>query len=306
MNSTSHLTGESRVPPSSIPAWSSAATESIGLFYRKLQPIEVYVEDTNSEAFYFELLNRMITGDKKIRKVIPLHGRSHVLRHCESYQHKTPALFLIDGDLDLFFQKREKGKINLFQHKAYCIENYLFCVEAARELIVEASGTTLRKDALTEEEWDTFLIPVKQFMQLFITFAAARSAYPELKTVSHGFASIITQKARKQPPEVDSKKIEMLDESITTKCIEKVGKEQWDIIRKGVEDNSKEIDPIDGVSGKDFLLPLLDHFIRKKGCGSTSTNSLMFKLAKHCSLNRLEDLKKALNDVISGSNFVSD
>lgn len=291
--------------PATIPSWSSAASESIGLFYRKLQPIEIYVEDSNSEAFYFELLNRLINGDKKIKKIIPLHGRRHVVRHCENYQHKTPALFLIDGDLDLFFGNREQGKINLFQHKAYCIENYLFCFEAARELVVDASGTILREAALTEQEWNTVLNPLAQLKKLFITFAAARSAYPELKTVSHGFASIITQKGRKQPPAIDDKKIEKLDQEITRICIDKIGSQAWSNIRQNIENNSIGIPPIDGVSGKDFLLPLLDHFIRSKGCGNISTNSLMFKLAKYCSLNRLQELQKALNDVISGSNFVS-
>ncbi|MPQ66540.1 MULTISPECIES: DUF4435 domain-containing protein [unclassified Pseudomonas] len=288
-----------------IPSWSPAASESIGLFYRKLQPIEVYVEDSNSEAFYFELLNRMITNDRKIKKIIPLHGREHVLRHCENYKHKTPALFLIDGDLDIFFGSREKGKTNLFQHKAYCIENYLFCKEAARELILDASGTILRENALSEQEWNTMLNPLTQLKQLFITFAAARSAHSELKTVSYGFASIITQKGRKQPPVIDDTKIEQLNEAIALKCIEKIGSQAWGRIRQDIENNSIAIDPIDGVSGKDFLLPLLDHFLRSKGSGNISTNSLMFKLAKYCSLNRLQDLQKALNDVISGSSFVS-
>ncbi len=247
----------------------------------------------------------MITNDKKIRKIIPLHGRTHVIRHCENYQHATPALFLIDGDLDIFFAKRELGKTNLFQHKAYCIENYLFCKQAARELIVDASGITLRENAITEQEWNTVLTPLTQLKELFITFAAARSVHPELKTVSHGFASIITQKFRKQAPVIDDNKIADLDRAITLECIQKVGQQAWDRVRQDIANNSSAIPPIDGVSGKDFLLPMLDHFIRSKGCGSSSTHSLMFKLAKYCSLDRLQDLQKALNDVISGSNFVS-
>jgi hypothetical protein len=93
----------------SILSWSSAASKSLGLLYRELQPIEVYVEDSNSEAFYFELLNRMIDGEKKIRKIIPLNGRKNVLDHCDDFDHRTPALFIIDGDLDLFLGLWEVG-----------------------------------------------------------------------------------------------------------------------------------------------------------------------------------------------------
>ena len=289
----------------SIPSWSTPASKSIGLLYRRLQPIEVYVEDSNSEAFYFELLNRMIEGNNKIKKIIPLHGRRHVISHCENHNHRTPALFLIDGDLDLFFNNREQGKINLFQHRAYCVENYLICQNAVRELIVEASGTILRENALPDAEWALVQAPFEQLKQLFITFAAARVADPELKTVSHGFPAIITQVVRKQPPIIDPAKISTLDSKISEACIKKVGRVQWASIRARVEHGATGIAPIDGVSGKDFLLPIIDHFIRSKGCNTLTTPSLMFKLAKYCSLNRLEELKMRLHDVLNGRNFVS-
>lgn len=289
----------------SVLSWSSAASKSIGLLYRELQSIEVYVEDSNSEAFYFELLNRMIEGDKKIRKIIPLHGRKNVIDHCESFDHRTPALFIIDGDLDLFLNLRERGKTNLFQHKAYCIENYLICKDAAVELIVESSGTLLREDALTDVEWNSALSSIEALKSLFVTFAAAKVAYPELKTVSHGHMSVITQRVRKRPPEVDIQKVKDLEESIKQDCIGKVGEDQWVIIRKQVEINAERIHPIDGVSGKDFLLPILDHFVRSKGCGTTNTESLMFKLAKYCKLDRLSELRTSLLDVMGGKNFLS-
>ncbi|VVP90239.1 hypothetical protein PS918_03161 [Pseudomonas fluorescens] len=289
----------------SILTWSSAASKSIGLLYRQLQPIEVYVEDSNSEAFYFELLNRMIEGEKKIRKIIPLNGRTNVLNFCEDFDHSTPALFIIDGDLDLFWGVREVGKTNLFQHRAYCIENYLICKDAAVELIVESSGTVLREQALTDLEWHEALASVDALKNLFVTFAAARVAYPELKTVSHGHSSIITQKVRKKPPVVDVEKIAILEESIKQACIGQVGENEWRRIRGEVELKSAQIDALDGVSGKDFLLPILDHFIRSKGCASVNTESLMFKLAKYCRLERLADLKRCLLEVMEGKNFIS-
>ncbi|MEE4618259.1 DUF4435 domain-containing protein [Pseudomonas alliivorans] len=289
----------------SILTWSSAASKSIGLLYRQLQPIEVYVEDSNSEAFYFELLNRMIEDEKKIRKIIPLNGRTNVLNYCEDFDHSTPALFIIDGDLDLFWGVREVGKTNLFQHRAYCIENYLICKNAAIELIVESSGTVLREQALTDLEWHEALASVDALKNLFITFAAARVAYPELKTVSHGHSSIITQQVRKKPPVVDVEKIATLEESIKQSCIDQVGENEWQRIRGEVELKSAEIDAVDGVSGKDFLLPILDHFIRSKGCATVNTESLMFKLAKYCKLERLADLKRCLLEVMEGKNFIS-
>lgn len=289
----------------SILTWSSAASKSIGLLYRQLQPIEVYVEDSNSEAFYFELLNRMIEGEKKIRKIIPLNGRKNVLNHCEDFDHSTPALFIIDGDLDLFLGVREVGKTNLFQHRAYCIENYLICKNATVELIVESSGTVMREQALTDLEWHEALVSVDALKNLFVTFAAARVACPELKTVSYGHSSVITQQSRKKPPVVDIGKIMTLDEFVKQACVAQVGEIEWQRIRGEVELKSAQIDAVDGVSGKDFLLPILDHFIRSKGCATVNTESLMFKLAKYCRLDRLADLKRCLLEVMEGRNFIS-
>jgi len=289
-----------------IPSWSLSAAESIGLLYRELQPIEVYVEDSNSEAFYLELMNRIIGEENKIRKIIPLHGRNHVVAFCETYQDDSPALFLIDGDLDLLFGKREKGKTNLYQLRAYCIENYLFCLSAVTELIVEASGILHRHEAINPNEWLEFLAPIEaELKDLFIVFAAARIAFPELKTVSHGVTSIITQRTRAAGPTLDIEKTNALKLSIAQSCINEVGRERWNDALAEVESYSRDLKAIDVVSGKDFLLPLLDHFMRVRGCGNTSPESLMFKLAKHCSLSRLQELKDALQTVISGEKFTS-
>ncbi|MFK3907884.1 DUF4435 domain-containing protein [Pseudomonas monteilii] len=288
-----------------IPAWSPSASESIGLLYRDLQPLEVYVEDSNSEPFYLELLNRMLSGGQSIKKVVPLHGRSHVLKSCSDYQGDFPAIFLIDGDLNMFFGEREKGYKNLFQLKAYCIENYLFCSDAARELIVEGSGLLRRQDALSAKEWNDHFKPVhSELKELFITFAAARKAKPDLKTVAHGAASVVTN-SRRKGPQFDFEKVSNLRHSIVEECSKEVGRKEWEEIVKEVRLTVADLNSIDLVSGKDFLLPLMAFFIRSKVEGSMTNHSLMFKLAKYCSLQRLEDLKVALLSVLAGNVFIS-
>ncbi|MFJ6089447.1 DUF4435 domain-containing protein [Pseudomonas chlororaphis] len=289
-----------------IPSWSAPASESIGLLYRELQPIEVYVEDSNSEAFYLELLNRMMVGGRQIKKIIPLHGRDHVLKSCSEYEGDSPALFLIDGDLNLLLAEREQGYTNLFQLSAYCIENYLFCCTAARELIVEGSGIIKREDALPDHEWENFFNPIySELKNLFIVFAAARKAKPDLKTVAHGLSAIVTQYSRGVGPAVDFNKIQTLKADIARECVEEVGQQEWDSLIREVTELSRGLSSMDVVSGKDFLLPLMTFLIRSKVNGSMTIPSLMFKLAKYCSLDRLERLKTALHMVLGGRSFVS-
>lgn len=288
-----------------VPTWSASASESLGLLYRELQPVEVYVEDSNSEAFYLELLNRMLAEGQKIKKIIPLHGRAHVLKNSADYQGDSPALFLIDGDLDVLFGQREQGYTNLFQLKAYCIENYLFCCEAARELIVEGSGVVRREDALPLQEWEAYFEPMHpELKELFIIFAAARKAKSELKTVANGVASIITN-SKGVGPRFDINKLIALKDKISDECIERVGQEEWASIVDVIRQFARDLNPVDVVSGKDFLIPLLTFFVRSKVEGSMTTESFMFKLAKYCSLQRLEDLNTALRSVMAGRTFTS-
>lgn len=284
-----------------VPVWPPSALESVGLLYRPLQDLEVYVEDKDSEVFYLELLGRLIPSGKKIKKIIPLNGRGNVVDLCKRYNDPSPALFLIDGDLDLTLKVREVGLKNLFQLKSYCIENYLFCLAGSREIIVETSGKVLPEKALTAEEWESFFNYVNEpLRELFLVFAAARVLAPTLKTVSLGYSSISTQKVRKRGPEPDLAKISSVIEAIKVQSLQFTNEEIWLSTIEQIRENAKDIQTIDMVSGKDFLLPMLDMFIRSKGGSTASTESLMFRLARHCSINRLEELGAALQSVLDG------
>jgi len=284
-----------------VPVWPPSALESVGLLYRPLQDLEVYVEDKDSEVFYLELLGRLIPSGKKIKKIIPLNGRANVVDLCKRYNDPSPALFLIDGDLDLTLKVRETGLKNLFQLRSYCIENYLFCLAGSREIIVETSGKVLPEKALTTEEWESFFNYVNEpLRELFIVFAAARVLAPTLRTVSLGYSSISTQKVRKKGREPDLAKISSVIETIKVQSLQFTSEEIWLSTIQEIRKNAQDIQTIDMVSGKDFLLPMLDMFIRSKGGSTASTESLMFRLARHCSINRLDELGAALQSVLDG------
>ncbi|WP_432669369.1 DUF4435 domain-containing protein [Pseudomonas umsongensis] len=291
---------------SGVPVWPASALESVGLLYRPLQDIEIYVEDKDSEVFYLELLSRLMPKGRKIKKVIPLNGRENVVDLCKRYKDPSPALFLIDGDLDLTLRIREAGIRNLFQLKSYCIENYLFCLYGSREIIVETSGKITRDKAITKAEWSVFFESVADDLrELFLVFATARVLAPSLKTVSLGYSSISTQKTRKKGREPDLVKISEVIESIRTESLKFTDQITWDLTLKKIRKDARDIQTIDMVSGKDFLLPMLDMYIRSKGGNTVSTDSLMFRLARHCSVDRLSELGDALQSILKGGTVVS-
>ena len=108
--------------------WPKRARAAIRKLFEPLQPIDVYVEDTNDEVFYRALLNRVLDGRVHIARVFGLGGRQAVVEAAANHDHfERRALFIVDGDLE-WVRGLPAPKIPyLHRHEAYCIENLLFC-----------------------------------------------------------------------------------------------------------------------------------------------------------------------------------
>jgi hypothetical protein len=83
------------------PQWPARAIGAITSLFRPLQDIDVYVEDQGSEAFYRELLRRVLPSDVRVERVLPLNGRQNVIAAAMRHDFTNrPALFIVDGDFE--------------------------------------------------------------------------------------------------------------------------------------------------------------------------------------------------------------
>ncbi|GAA5214660.1 DUF4435 domain-containing protein [Corallincola platygyrae] len=288
---------------SALPVWPIDALESIGLLYRDLQDIEVYVEDEDSEAIYRELLSRASNNSVKIHKLFCLDGRHNVVTMCEKYDDESPALFIIDGDLDLVLGEKEKSIPRLFQHNLYCMENYLFCKDAAIELLIESSGKILTDAAATLIDWDAFINSIKSDLEnLFITFGTSRKLTPSEKTVAHSFYSICKKGEKKSQPRICSMKVDKLITDIESKIIKEFDVETLESVKTPIKERVfTSTNSLSYVSGKDFLIPALYFHLKDKGLTPSITmDSFKFRLARHCEKSPLEALANAMQITAKG------
>src|SRR5690348_11218246 len=118
--------------------WPVRATAAIKKLFEPLQDIDVYVEDSNDEAFYKTLLNRVLQDRVSIARVFGQGGRKAVIEEARKHDHsKRRALFIIDGDLEWVRGICLPKITALHRHDAYCIENLLLGEEALSKILSE-------------------------------------------------------------------------------------------------------------------------------------------------------------------------
>lgn len=283
-----------------LPQWSSAALNSIGLHYRPLQDIEIYVEDSASEALYTKLISKVLESGIKIKKIIPLNGRDKVVTRCREYSDKFPAIFVIDGDFTIAFGDDDHQMPRLFRHHLYCMENYLFCEKASIELLQDASGRLSPEDAKEILEWDGFTKKITPSLtELFKFFAISWKVSPEDATISIGYYNLCEKISNKYGHELCEEKINKTIADIKSKVIAIIGEDEFQKTYDLVSENiSKLRMPLDAVSGKDYLLKALRDHLARKGANYPMDDGFKFKLARYCDHQPLFELKEAIEKTV--------
>lgn len=286
-----------------LPIRSDAANGSIGLFYRELQDIEIYVEDSDAEALYTMLLSRAVNDEVRIKKIISLHGRGKVVEHCAAFSEDSPALFIIDGDLDLLHGQRESSLDRLYQHRMYCIENYLFCKSASAEMLRDASGKLMPEEALEALEWDDFLGDVTtSLVRLFKVYAVAWKLMEEggIKTVSRSYYDVCKKVSRARGSAVCDDKVQAVIDEIKASVILVHGQNMYDEVYAQVDQAVGELEnPLYAVSGKDYLLKSLRDYLGFKGASYKYDDGFKFKLARYCDTEPLAELGDAIRHSVN-------
>jgi len=287
---------------SELPEWPDSALNSLGLVYRELQDIEIYVEDKDSEALYRELLTRSTNSEVNVKKIICLNGRINVVNKCRNYEEDFPALFVIDGDMELLHGEREEPLPRLYQHEVYCVENYIFCPEACVQILMESSGKLVKEDAVNLLKWEEFLGEIDVFfIQLFVAFAISWKLMPQERTVANTFYRVSIEPNKKRGQVVCPIKIQELIDEIEKKAVSLSCQNTYDGLKSSVEVVIGDLsDPLQAISGKDFLIPALYHYLKYKGVINVTMDSFKFRLARHCNVEGLSKIGEVIKRTVGG------
>ena len=116
-----------------FPFKSKSYKAGLDILYRQFNDIDVYVEDTDKEYFYYNILKGLLP-DIKMEKIFPLNGKGDVIKQSTLYQTDPKKIFIVDLDFDDLLGKRIDIP-NLVYLQRYSIENYLLTKRAIYETI---------------------------------------------------------------------------------------------------------------------------------------------------------------------------
>jgi hypothetical protein len=287
--------------------WPERALRSMPAFFQEWNDLDVYIEDKRkiTQNIYVELINRVGNGKFKIDRVFPLGGRKEVIEKCASDAGSSnrARLYLIDGDLGLTDGVVGPTLPQLFEHRVYCVENYLIDDTAVVEFLFEEFGDKTRAEIRSEVVFSAFEEEVHCLVDLFAMYATLRKFEPTKPSVSLGLSGLIKYDPH---PHLNREAVEMRICNIYSELIRDHSQEavfeyylsallRCDALPVG----------INVISGKDYLLTLLRHFVGRFGKIRCTSESFEIRLARNCSIERHGDFVDAINEAIGVNSLTS-
>lgn len=105
------------------------------IFYAQFNNVNFYVEDTDQEHFYFNILQKLFP-DIEFDKIFPLNGKDNVIIEAQQNLGDKTKVYIVDLDFDEILENKETED-NLFYLRRYSIENYLVDKKSLYEIIRE-------------------------------------------------------------------------------------------------------------------------------------------------------------------------
>ncbi|PZU91585.1 MAG: hypothetical protein DCE90_19545 [Pseudanabaena sp.] len=279
--------------------WPIRARKAIAKLFAPLQDLEVYVEDDNDEVFYKTLLQR-VAYPVRIARVVSLGGRSAVINAAATHDPEASrAIFLIDGDLEWVKNEPQPPGNSLYRHDAYCIENLILC-KAALTLLLTQELAVSDADAESQLCFENWISGFEDLLtELFAAYATVHRFCPTYRTVSNGVGNLCTSGERKKPPSISSIKVR---KAIEDALIESERGADRNIVYSYFNSILQRIrslpNPVDAVSGKDFLFPLLFFHLKTLECTLTR-RSIRMRLAGSCNILRFQALRDLMIQIAS-------
>lgn len=283
--------------------WPNRAKSAIRKLFEPLQEIDVYVEDINDEAFYRALLKSATNDEVKVARVFALGGRESVIDAAKNHNHQhRRALFIIDGDLPWVRGESNNNIIGLYCHEAYCVENLLLCEKALSFILSQEHGV-IEDQARSLLNYDNWVHSIQlPLLELFSAFATSHKFAPSIPTVAQGVEIMCSQQSGGKaldPTKVNSAKIHALNVAENVVGIE-VSSSTYEEILNRLKNLPS---PLYGVSGKDFLLPLIAHHIKSLG-HQIKRKALRMRLVSAGDMTRFGSLANAIKQVARGDHLL--
>jgi hypothetical protein len=199
---------------------------------------------------------------------------------------RRPSIFIIDGDIYHLTGDNVKDETGLYRLPCYCIENLLVDPGALHSVIDDEDPVRSEDElvrAFDYEGWKS--LNKAKLRNLFIEYAISRVLNPSEPTISYEVRNLVSG----SDGCLDDAKLTNRLADLATKAIGRVGEENYRVTKEKIiaEYEKSELEDLDFVSGKDYLLPLLKTRLRSTVRTLMSDLNLKIRLSKACSINRI-------------------
>lgn len=270
---------------------------ALGYLRSRNNEIEIYVEDTACKFVWENLIEIANVKKYKIKNINRMGGKENVINACINDQSdkKRKRLYIVDGDLDKITGKRYK-KLNFFYKiKSYCIENIL---------VDESEILKLAKISCSDDEigtierklnYNVFDENISKLKSLFLIFGIIQRNKLGIVNVSMGVTDFISHENKKAI--IDGRKIFKKILLLSREIIAKIGYDKYYSEISRVKKISKNIDHMNIVSGKDYIIPFLVFYFHGRIKYKNSHDVLKKYLSANCNFSKEPGLKKAISSM---------
>jgi hypothetical protein len=269
--------------------------------------IYIVTEDKKEDQVFYELLLKRLSDEQiNIISVTPIGSRANVMkRSLEDKNPQVPTLYIIDGDIDLIM-KEPIESYNLIGLDRYCIENYLCCEQGLISLLSTNYGNSKDHYKSRLEFQNTINNFCSYFQKIAIRYYISQQL--ECPTGFKKAADFFfirsggVFKVDKKAVNIEIQRVELLIKNkLKKQNIKAFASEMNRMIREVEAKNPYNLNNyLKVLSGKDFVLPLLERKLKivEGGLTSWSTEQLKRHLAERIDISSLERVKLKMNSII--------
>ncbi len=264
-------------------SYTGAAQVGRAYLLARYNGVLTFVEDSTATNMHVRMLRQICKGRAEIENVFPLGNRKAVIDRALSDQSASipPRIYVVDGDSDYLAGMPIPTSRNLYRLDAYCVENLLLEEEGLVELICECQPDA---DRATARSLLSTQVPVGRvadaLLPLFAVYAVSYALNLGIETVSYKVVRLCT--VQNNPATLSPVLVAKRTRQVRNEIVSQVGWPTYRRVKAAVDARlSAALNPIRLISGKDYLFPLLQGFLRGQLGHTDSTEKLKVRLAAH-------------------------
>lgn len=282
------------MPTDDIPSYSSRGEEALPLLYEDLQDIFIFVEDSSLKEFYNTLLRNILENENvSFYSIIPFHDKNHI-NHYAQVHSEVNYCFIVDGDFDYLFHSPPLDP-RVLQLSKYCIENYLIDGKEIEVIAQEQLYSTPIEEVRDRLQWAEFVNSISRHVRpLYKTYAVCYLLSSGIKNVKSGLRPLCVNGNKLSKDHILQEK-----KRVALELLKKFDKEEVKNAMIQANNVIEQLDsPLDVISGKAILLPLLAGRLCSIGCGTLKAHSLQIRLLNRLAPTAFEDIRRHIQAAI--------